>query len=299
MRSAEETPAPAHCLLRATLDRDRALDWELVLAATGLSRQLESSGESADPRAPVAWRLFVLEQDLEPADLALRAYDQENAPLLARDEPGDYGDTNLGLFTAALLIVFQVRTGPRDAASDWFSRGSADAAAILSGEWWRAVTALTLHADLGHALGNAAAGALFLTLLARRIGPALAAWLVLGAAICGNLLTAFSARAHFVSVGASTGVFAALGALAVLQAASGASRRAWISLGAGVALLGFLGTGKEADLLAHLFGFLAGSLFGAAAAALVPHAPRRSLAQPLGAVLALAALGAAWFRALS
>lgn len=39
--------------------------------------------------------------------------------------------------------------------------------------------------------------------------------------------------------------------------------RAWLPLGAELALLGILGSGKHTDLTAHLFGFMAGLIPGA------------------------------------
>ena len=44
---------------------------------------------------------------------------------------------------------------------DWFAAGEAQAGLILDGEWERVVTALSLHADLGHLLSNLIAGSLF------------------------------------------------------------------------------------------------------------------------------------------
>jgi hypothetical protein len=69
-----------------------------------------------------------------------------------------------------------------------------------------------------------------------------------------------------------------------------------VTLGAGVALLGFLGTGERADLLAHFFGFAAGALAGAALRGFPP--PRRSWAQAVLAASAAIPLVAAWSRAL-
>ena len=40
--------------------------------------------------------------------------------------------------------------------------GQAQAQLLLEGQWWRAATALTLHADAGHVLGNCLFGALFM-----------------------------------------------------------------------------------------------------------------------------------------
>src|SRR5229473_2344802 len=55
-----------------------------------------------------------------------------------------------------LLWSFTV-TGTPAAGSPWFERGAAAAGRILAGEPWRAVTALTLHADVVHVVGNAVA----------------------------------------------------------------------------------------------------------------------------------------------
>jgi rhomboid protease GluP len=74
-------------------------------------------------------------------------------------------------------------------------------------------------------------------------------------------------------------------------------RRAWLTLGVGVALLGFLGTGARADLLAHFFGFAAGVTEGLAVRRMTP--PRRSLRQPVIALLAVAPIALAWWRALA
>jgi membrane associated rhomboid family serine protease len=173
-------------------------------------------------------------------------------------------------------------------------RGSADAARMLQGEWWRAATALTLHADLAHAAANAVAMGIFLGAVARRLGPALATWSALAAGVAGNVLTALAVRGGHVSIGASTAVFGALGTLSALQVPR---RGAWVTLGVGVALLGLLGTGERADLAAHLLGFAVGVTEGLAVRRMAP--PRRSLRQPALALLAVAPIALAWVRALA
>jgi hypothetical protein len=60
-----------------------------------------------------------------------------------------------------------------------------------------------------------------------------------------------------------------------------------------VALLGFLGTGKRADLLGHLCGFAFGLLLGWLA-----RPARSRIVQAVLCVLALAAPCIAWLRAL-
>src|SRR5262249_22579890 len=65
------------------------------------------------------------------------------------------------------------------------------------------------------------------------------------------------------SVGASTAIFGAIGVLAVLRIfAPGrvevGGRKWWVVVAASLALLAMMGTGPNADLLAHLFGLLVG-----------------------------------------
>ncbi|HET9594455.1 MAG TPA: rhomboid family intramembrane serine protease, partial [Anaeromyxobacteraceae bacterium] len=204
----------------------------------------------------------------------------------------DYGPSAVPAVAALALLAF---TGLAllDRSGAWRERGAADAARILDGEWWRAATALTLHADAGHVAGNVAALAFVLWALAHRLGPAAAAWLALGSGLAGNAATALLAPRGHVSVGASTAVFGALGALVVL---SGRRRRGWLALASGVALLGLLGAGERADLLAHLLGFAAGAALALPARTRAP--PRRSALQPLIALSAAAPLALAWWRAL-
>jgi membrane associated rhomboid family serine protease len=190
------------------------------------------------------------------------------------------------------ILAFAVLVGLRPPGS-LVGRGSADAARMLQGEWWRAATALTLHADVAHAAANAVAIGIFLGAVARRIGPALATWSALSAGVVGNILAALVVRGDHVSIGASTAVFGALGTLSALQVPR---RGAWLTLGVGVALLGLLGTGARADLPAHLFGFAVGVTEGLAVRRMTP--PRRSLRQPAIALLAVAPVVLAWWQAL-
>jgi membrane associated rhomboid family serine protease len=137
---------------------------------------------------------------------------------------------------------------------------------MLDGEWWRAVTALTLHADARHLLGNAVSGVLLVTAVCRQLGPGLGLWLLLLAGAGGNAITAAAHGGNHVSVGASTALFGALGLLAALRIAPGRvgtrARRAWVVGAASLLLLALFGVGPEADILAHLFGFLVGGGLG-------------------------------------
>jgi membrane associated rhomboid family serine protease len=54
---------------------------------------------------------------------------------------------------------------------DFVRLGAGDTGAMLfSGQWWRAITALTLHADVAHLAGNVVVGGLFMAFLCREAG---------------------------------------------------------------------------------------------------------------------------------
>jgi rhomboid protease GluP len=166
---------------------------------------------------------------------------------------------------SALLLAFFAVTGPRDLGVLWFERGSADADRILHGEPWRVVTALSLHADLAHVLGNALAGTLFIGAVCGALGVGLGGALVLASGGLGNLANALFHGSHHTSVGASTAIFGALGILTTLGVTRRrrrgiGGRRALAPIAAGLALLAMLGTSGRADLWGHLFGLVAGAV---------------------------------------
>lgn len=177
--------------------------------------------------------------------------------------------------------------------------GLADAALLLGGQWWRAATALTLHADAAHVFGNAIIGGVFVGLVCRGLGNG-PGWLaVLTTGIAGNVLNAWLQGPPHTSLGFSTAVFGAAGILSGLRAATGRRlefRGFLVPVAAGLGLLAMLGSGGEnTDLGAHLAGFGIGVGLGLAAGAAMGRfglVPRRA-ARILGAAAVLA-LPAAW-----
>src|SRR5437762_11183722 len=281
--------------VRVTPERERADEWAVVLAATGIPHRLR--------RRPDGWALIVASFDARAALDALDGYDREK-----QDERADTvadvvtpvgGATVLGAAVALVLIGFFVVTGSRTGHSVWFARGSAATDRIVAGEWWRTVTAMTLHADSPHLLGNAAASVDLESAVSPELGPGLGLCLLLLAGAGGNALTAVAHSAHHASVGASTAIFGAIGILATTRIlARGRGRRAarkpWVVVAACLALLALLGTSPDADILAHLFGLLVGGVLGLAAGFALPRAP----GLPVQWMLALAVLGAlvaSWF----
>jgi rhomboid protease GluP len=278
--------------VRVTPSRRIADEWAVVLAAAGIPHWQR---ERLD-----GWALFVTPDDVVTALEALAAYDRENA---TDDDGPDEAPparplTIAGVVVALLLVGFFAITGPRAGGSSWFEHGSADAARIMAGEWWRTVTALTLHADAPHLAGNAVGLAVLLTAVCWQLGVGVGLWLTLLAGAGGNLLTAAVHGSEHSSVGASTAVFGIVGILAALRVVAPrrlrlGTRRSWVVVAASLALLALLGTGPHADLLAHLFGLLVGGALGALAAFTLPSTPPAAL-QGVLLIAAVAVVLRAW-----
>jgi membrane associated rhomboid family serine protease len=275
---------PLETAVRVTPSVRQAEEWATVLAAIGIHHRVAPNS--------MGWAVVVGRADGARASAALTAYDEENRPEVRVVAPPVGGDSiGLGVAVAALLLWFFALTGPRTAGVGWFERGSASAARILQGEVWRTITALTLHADFAHVLGNAAACVVLIPPVSQALGPGTGLWVLLLAAAAGNALTALVHGAPYSSVGASTLVFAALGVLAAQALAArwrgrSTRRRPWVVIVSSLVLLVMLGTAPGADVLGHLFGLLAGAVLGLA----VGLARPRAFAPPLEWALAAAAM---------
>jgi membrane associated rhomboid family serine protease len=278
--------------VRVTTSRRRADEWAVVLAAEDIPHRLRQRLDG--------WALLVPSDAATAALEALDAYDRENSGegASSRDDGATARrPTAVGIAVGLLLVWFFAITGPRAGHSAWFDRGSADAQRMLAGEWWRAVTALTLHADAPHLLGNALAGALLVTVVCQRLGPGVGVWLLLLAGAGGNALTAVAHGGNHVSVGASTAIFGAIGILAGVRivaphGAAASARKSWVVIAACLALLALLGTGPHADLLAHLFGLLVGGGLGLIGGLALRKAPPAAGQWPLVAAAGVAVVGA-------
>jgi membrane associated rhomboid family serine protease len=160
-----------------------------------------------------------------------------------------------GLNVAGLFVVRAV----------WMSEGSAQAGLIIGGEWFRTITALTLHADAQHVLSNMVIGGFFVVWLCRELGTGLGWFVILLSGTFGNIINALVQSPVHNSVGASTAVFGALGVLSALRMKDSpeSSKDVLIPLMSGIILMALLGTGGErTDVGAHLFGLLAGLAVG-------------------------------------
>jgi len=286
---------------------DQLRPWLAVLSAASIRYRVEEwdggCGIYVRPAQAAAARRELAEYERSVADWAPGAQgreDQDDQPRTSEVEVA------VSLAVAAGLLLFHRRAGALGQAAPVFQQGCADSARMVAGEWWRAVTALTLHADLTHVLGNAAFCFFFGVFACRQAGVGVGWLAILLSGVLGNLAKAHVAGPGHVAVGASTATFGALGLLAVYQLARNVRRygkslsiwnRAWLPLGAAAAMLALLGAGPRADMVAHLCGLGAGLLLGAGS---LPLLKRRlpGWCQALLLAVGLAVVHGSWQRAL-
>lgn len=257
----------------------------LVVLAMGLPYWLRET--------PEGFRLLVAPEAAEVVRGQLALFDRENVgwppPRLSEVEPaGPAGRFAAGLFVASwwALLVFATYAA-QGRRPELVELGAMDARALFAGgEWWRAATALFLHADAGHLVSNLASGLFLFATVFALFGRLRGVVSLALAAVAGNLA---AAALHFPgeyrSIGASTAVFAGLGLLTgrafrrvlgragATSTAEGAEagavrsgggqrgrlRAAWVPLAAGLTVLALFGAGEvRVDVLAHATGFAAG-----------------------------------------
>lgn len=231
----------------------------LVLHSVGIPYEVVGDGTRCMLVVPAA--------DVEKAKFELWEYQQENrprpppAPRFALQEhnaiPGVLAYTLVVSFVAWLAgeAVFN---------RDWLAAGRVDGVLIRNGEWWRTITALTLHSGLKHLAGNLVFGVGFGLAAGRLVGSGVAWFTIVVASSVANFLNTLLLVSSHKAIGASTAVFAALGLVSgfVWRARLMAQDRWTYRLGpiiAGIALLAYTGTGDaNTDIGAHLAGFACG-----------------------------------------
>jgi membrane associated rhomboid family serine protease len=221
-------------------------------------------------------RLLVKRSDLNSAKNEIELFLKENRkPPPPPERFNRQYDNTLQTLSILLLIgIFHNMTylnisGFGHTSIDWLQLGRADADLIRAGEWWRIITALTLHADVQHLMGNLLIGGYFIARLCRMIGSGVGWSLTLWSGILGNAINALVHTAGHRSIGASTALFGAIGAagmIGLLRRRQIKSRFRILPVAAAAGLLAMLGAGGAdgtTDIGAHLYGFISGLALGA------------------------------------
>jgi rhomboid protease GluP len=304
--AADWQPLPARLenFAGTTLSRRQLRSWSLVLEARHIPWRAERRG--------FGWQLLVPAEDVSRGLQELRQYERENhgwPPAPPQDTPLVDNRTTTIWVLVAVGIFYNLTQHNINLAGhnsvDWTALGNADAGKIMAGQWWRLATALTLHADWQHLLGNLVIGGVFISRLCRdlRSGPA---WLLLlMTGMLGNLVNAWLQSPNHRAVGASTAVFGTVGLLAAISMVryrhSLRPRRRWtLPVAAALGLLAMLGAGGEnTDLGAHLFGFFFGLPLGVGAELLIERRGRPGrVVNTLLAVIAAGVVTVSWWAAL-
>ena len=233
-------------------------DYSLVLLSQGIVHRFLRSEEGP-------FEIFVSPEFEARASEQLELYRKENPP----KEENPPLPLSLSLQPAWVLLVPVVCTvlDFGNFVERMHFAGLSDASKVLHGQWWRTITALTLHGDARHIASNLLSGYIVLNLMSYRLPLARMAPFLAVASAVANFFVALTVQSDYRALGFSTFVFAAIGALAVIEfrlmprETHGMLRR-FAPLCGAASLAVFLGLGENADILGHAYGFIAGAICG-------------------------------------
>jgi len=272
------------------------MDWSLVLTSQDIGSTLLHRPEEG------RWLLAVAPGDYARAREAIRLYQRENRTWEWR-QPLPW--TGVHFHWGVLfwcLVLLGLHSYDATHGYSLRSRGVLDTQAIRAGEWWRLVTAVSLHANIAHLVSNLTMGTLFLGLAMARFGPGWTLLTALLSGVIGNVLGWLVYPEPHQGLGASGMVMGGLGLVAVQSiAAWGRHPRPLRFLATGVLsgtfLFILLGLDPNTDVIAHAGGYAGGLIFGILLAQLpqptIEHPAVNLLCELLLALLVILAWGLA------
>lgn len=281
----------------------------LVVAAMGRPHWILRQGRE--------YVLSVEEADRESVLAAVSAFEGEEQARKPAVEPEPLKIPVFAVVMTVLGLVLAYAVQKVLPAS-WVELGVADDLRIRAGEWWRCVTALFLHGDAEHLGSNLSLGIFVCAFVYARFGSGVGLFATILAGAAGN---AFNALAHWGvphrSIGSSTALFAGLGLLAGGELAARLrqeqTRGRWsliVPLGAGLTFLSLYGGAgtrpdgtvnldSRVDIMAHLFGLLAGFALGTMFFAFGARRGISNCSQRIFGLATLVLVVAAWSWALA
>ncbi len=288
-------PPPDHEVVCETNSRGEAAELRFVLESLGVRSKIQQFRGG--------WLVLVASDNASRAVEEIASYQREAAEQ-STERPvvvPTYDGALFGVSVyAGVLMLVAVLMGRSVFGFDWWMAGQMQAGLVMGGQWWRTVTALTLHLDPGHIGSNLVFGCVFGLMAGRVLGGGVAWLVIVFSGALGNLVNAMLQSADHTSIGASTAVFSALGVLVshALQPRSGPREnflKRWSPLIGGLVIFGFTGIGGEnTDVTAHATGLLAGLMRGWVGAALPSHCLGSRRVQQASGVAALMLVVIAW-----
>ena len=251
--------SPALDILIPARNRRQAMDWSLVLASQGIEHRI-------DHDEVAGWTLSVSANDHASALSHIEQYQLENRHWRWRRpifQPGMFFD-----WSSSVWVLLSIFFYGWSQAHDLRTPGMMTNAALAHGEWWRLFTATWLHADIAHLATNAVFGFLFLGLVMGRYGPGVGLLAAYLAGVGGNLAGGWVHGPTLHGLGASGVVMGALGLLAFPSLILPKQRNFFGykliggGLLAGIFIFVMIGVNPEADVVAHLGGFITGWMLG-------------------------------------
>ena len=256
-------------ILSYNLSKKKSDEISLVLHSIGVEHIVESSEGR--------WDIQVNDEIIEYAENELKLYEEKNKITLPINKI-KVNKVNKIIFSLIIssffvfhfLTYFDFSYSSFDFDREfWLNNGSTSAYFIISrGEWFRNITALTLHNDFAHLLSNMIFGGVTFYGLWIYVGRGVSIFLIFLSGFLGNYLNAYLHKINHISIGASTAVFGGLGIIAGLQLIGYFKQRGmfqWMPMIAASILFGLLGLGgidTNTDVGAHLTGFFVGIIIG-------------------------------------
>lgn len=203
--------------------------------------------------------------DRDSALSVIEAYYKENKFFRLKQQIQKLPVSSFKSYTAfgimGLLCVIHAASVDSGLQENIILKYGASALFIFQGETYRAVTALFLHADARHLLGNIAGVLIFCAPVITLSGFGTGPFILLFSGTLGNLINAYFHHTAHLSIGASTAVMGAAGLLVAFQITQkGQSVRLnnLMPVIAGTVLMAMFSQGENTDVWAHIFGFLSG-----------------------------------------
>ena len=284
-----------------TADGSTLETYSLVLSAVNIPHSINTVSDNT-------FELHIPARHRERALYEIASYVQENRgwPPPAPAEPlfSPSFKAMSFLVIGSLIFIYSI-SGDWHPESVWFQRGAGDSTAILQGgEYYRLVTALMLHADIVHLMGNCFLGGFLLHFYFKISGNGLGLFTMLTTATFANYINVLAHGPGHHFVGFSTAVFSVIGLLctsAYNKSTSAINFHLFMPIMAGMALLALLGSGGErTDLGAHFFGIVIGMIAGLFLRSQKADVIRHStVMQMVLTILACSAAWMSWVRAFS